>query len=173
MKSKIFLIIVALSIYSCKEKTESEKLTEEIFKQKYIDSLSNEIQQDAYSDSTGMHTSPVVVVASKIVDKEYSNYRDIYIKFKNISDKTIEGIKFEWYGVDAFGDPADMGNYMLEGWGSGLYDKILKPNKTVSGSYNIMSSDAKKIKMVRAYEVVFEDGSYWKLEDQKKLIKNE
>lgn len=170
MKKIILLTLASILFISCDKKNRTE--AEQVELDKKIDSIVDQTIKSTIEgsilDSTGMETSPIVVLQSKIIEKEYSNYRDLYIKFKNVSKKNIEGIKFEWYGVDVFGEPADMGNSYISGRGGGFYDEKIKPNKTKEGTYSILSRDAKKIKMIRAYEVIYEDGSFWKLEDYQK-----
>lgn len=170
MKKLIFLILVLIFFFGCDKKSRTKSEQAELDRK--IDSIVDQTMKSTIEgsilDSTGMETSPIIVLKSKIVEKEYSNYRDLYLKYKNISNKTIEGIKFEWYGVDVFGKPADMDNSYISGRGGGFSDEKINPNQSNDGTYSILSRDAKKIKMIRAYEVVFSDGTFWKLEDYKK-----
>lgn len=169
---KIILIIIIISLFSCKNESEkmadrnkyfldSLKVTEQIKER-----LEKEItisRKDSYLDTTGMKQSPVIVTHSKLFKKEYTNYKDIELSFKNVSNKNIQGIRFEWYGENSFGEPADMGNYSLLGEGGGFTDQILKSKKSSSAIWEINSKDAKKIIAARAYEVAFTDGTIWKL----------
>lgn len=105
--------------------------------------------------------APVEVLKAELVDVEYSNRRNISLKFKNNSDKVVTAIRFEWFGKDAFGDPADMGNPIRSGIGGGFTDDKLRPGKTDYATWDIYSQDAKTVTAARAYEVAFEDGTKW------------
>lgn len=116
-------------------------------------------------DTSRLDDCPVKVISSKFVKREYSNYKDIQLKYKNVSDKKIAAIRFRWYGLDAFGEPADMGSSITEGWGSGSSDDGLNKSAIDYGTWEIMSRNAKKVVIAFAYEVAFDDGTTWKLED--------
>ncbi len=83
---------------------------------------------------------------------------------KNVSKKTISAIRFKWTGINAFGEPADMG--ITNGEGGGFDDDKLRPSKSNSGEWSILSRDLKKVTKAWAYEVVFEDGTKWELNDE-------
>jgi len=103
---------------------------------------------------------PVKILSSRPVENDYSSYRDIHLSWKNVSKKTITGIKFRWKGVNAFGDQADVGD------GGGFTDDKLRPGKTDYSEWSILSRDLKKVTKAWAYEVVFEDGTKWELNQQ-------
>ena len=85
-------------------------------------------------------------MSARLIKKEYSNYKDISITFKNVSNKKIEGIRFRWYGINAFNEPADMGSYgYSEGFGSGFTDNPISPGKSNTSEWGISSKDGKKI----------------------------
>jgi len=111
-------------------------------------------------DTIGLSKSPVKITTSKIVKREYSNYNDIHLSYKNISKKPIAAIKFRWKGIDAFGDPAEMGGY-TDGTGGGFADELLGPGKSSSGTWEILSRNAKKVTIAWPIEIVFSDGSKW------------
>lgn len=163
----LILFICALLILSCNKKEKKYSPEIEAKAKAMVDSTINAIKveniEKESKDSTGMKNSPVQILKSRLVDVEYSNYRDIELKYKNVSDKTITAIRFEWYGKNAFGEPADMGSVYSEGRGGGFTDEKLKPGKVSYGTWNIYSNDAKTITIARAYEVVFSDGTKWKL----------
>ena len=165
----LFFFLISL-ITSCnssnnnnKVGSESEKLLSEINIKNLSDSISKSTIKNLYLDSTGMKNSPIVVLAAKLFKEEYSTYKSIRITYKNVSEKSIEAIRFEWYGENSFGEPADMGNPLNRGLGSGFSDENLKPNSKTTNEWNILSRDGKKVLMARAYEVVFTDGTKWKL----------
>lgn len=132
------------------------------YKQHYIDSAVNKVKKDVLFDTAGLSNAPVKVLSAKIVEKEYSNYKDIRLTFKNISDKKVSAIKFRWYGIDAFGEPADMGSYN-DGSGSGFTDEALGPKRSTSAVWSIASRNAKKVLAAWPFEVAFSDGTKWEL----------
>lgn len=115
-------------------------------------------------DTTGIYKSPVKVLAARFAGKEYSNYKEVYLKYKNVSGKKIEAIRFKWYGQNAFGEPADMGVY--KGWGTGFSGDALRPGATDDGTWDALSSDGKKIIIAYPYEVAFSDGTKWALKNK-------
>lgn len=113
-------------------------------------------------DTASIASSPIKILSAKLIKKEYSNYRDMYVSYKNVSDKKVVAIRFEWYGLNAFDEPADMGNSYLRGFGGGFTDDQLSPGRTDNGTWSILSRDGKKVIKAWATEVVFEDGTKWK-----------
>jgi hypothetical protein len=110
----------------------------------------------AFKYSTGC---PVKILSSRPVEQDYSSFRDIHLSWKNTSKKTIVGIKFKWEGINAFGEPADVGN------GRGFSDDKLRPGKSDYGEWSILSRDLKKVTRAWVYEVAFEDGTKWTLDE--------
>lgn len=166
MKKQILLFSVISVLSSCNfsnKTSEADKVINDIRISEMTDSIINNTSKNMYLDSTGMDKSPVRVTSAKFVTEEYSNYKKIRLSYKNVSDKTIQAIRFEWYGENAFGEPADMGTSVVAGAGGGFTDEKLRPNASSSGNWDILSRDGKKILMARAYEVVFEDGTKWSL----------
>ncbi|MGV1021030.1 hypothetical protein ACTS9V_15575 [Empedobacter falsenii] len=163
-----YVFAFLLFTFSCnnKEKELDNDISDlelEIKAREMTDSIIQNATKNKYLDSAGMENSPVIVLKSSFVKQDYSNYKDIELKYKNVSNKTITAIRFEWYGENAFGEPADMGGSFSKGTGGGFTDETLKPDKTGYGQWSILSNDGKKIKMARANEVAFSDGSTWKL----------
>ena len=111
----------------------------------------------------GLYLAAIKVVSAKFVTKEYSNYKDIALRYKNVSDKVVTAIRFKWYGENAFNEPADIGA-LSEGWGGGFTDDALRPGATDYGQWSILSRDGKKVLIAYPYEVVFKDGSKWELQ---------
>jgi hypothetical protein len=142
---------------------------------KTINELPNSIEQSvtkireekngvgAKYDTGGLYLAPIKVLSAKFVTKEYSNYKDIALRYKNVSDKVVTAIRFKWYGENAFNEPADMGG-LREGWGGGFSDDALRPGATDYGQWSILSRDGKKILIAYPYEVDFKDGSKWELQ---------
>ncbi len=165
-KNILLLGVTVFAMFSCEKKKEVSpeiELQARAMADSVVASAMAESIEKESKDSTKMKNSPIQVLNSRLVTKEYSNYKDIELKYKNVSDKTVTAIRFEWYGKNAFGEPADMGDYGNTGRGGGFTDETLKPNKTGYGTWDISSQDGKTITMARAYEVVFSDGTKWKL----------
>lgn len=125
--------------------------------------MTDSVMQQALFDTVGLYKSPVKVIYAKLVKKEYSNYKDIELQYKNVSDKSIDGIKFTWYGLNVFGDPADMGTGIVKGFGSGFADEHLSANHKTTSQWSILSSDGKKVVLAWPTEVVFSDGTKWNI----------
>lgn len=167
--------VLILCICSCQDtpaKTEAQKQLEldSFSRAKYGESSAEHIKKMTDSviaksmfDTAGLWKAPVKVLSYKVVKKEYSTFRSVHLSYKNISGKTISGIKFEWYGTNAFNEPADLGSSYATGFGGGFTDDALKPGRSDGGTWDVLSRDAKKIKLAWPVEVSFADGSSWKL----------
>lgn len=158
-------MVAALLVYSCDNTTQSSSNPPE--KQQLVDTIKpannlNDMLAAAMFDTVGVSTAPVRVTIAKLITGDHSNYKDIHLTWKNVGDKKIAAIRFSWYGLNAFGEPAEMGGNKVTGFGSGFVDRVLQPGKTDSGSWPIMSKDGKKIVLAWPYEVAFEDGTKWK-----------
>jgi hypothetical protein len=133
-----------------------------------IEQTVNKIREEKHGvgakyDTGGLYFAPIKVLSAKFVSKEYSNYKDIALRFKNVSNKAVTAIRFKWYGENAFNEPADMGG-LQEGWGGGFTDDALRPGATDYGQWSILSRDGKKILIAYPYEVAFKDGTKWELQ---------
>jgi len=164
----LLLIFPIWALVSCDSEVKVDgKTTEDLeieqMARKSTDSIVKDIQFKANFDTNGLYKAPVKVIKARLYTEEYSSFRDISLTFKNVSGKKIEGIRFRWYGLNVFGDPADMGASFFEGFGSGFTDDILYPNQTTSASWDINSGNAKKIVLAWPYEVVFTDGEKWEI----------
>lgn len=161
---KKILTLIMVSWFFCNCSTEPGKstltLADTIAAHEIADSIINEGMHNAMLDTVGVSNAPVKILSAQPVKNEYSNYRNVSLKYKNVSNKTISAIKFSWYGENAFGEPADMG--MVDGFGNGNTDRTLKAGKTSSGEWQALSKDVKKIIIAWPREVVFEDGTKWK-----------
>lgn len=174
--TRTLLIPILLVVASCQQapqKSEAQRKAEldSFSRAKYGESsdthvkrMTDEVIAKAMFDTVGLYKAPVKVLSSKVVREEYSTYRSVRLKFKNISGKTVSAIKFKWYGTNAFNEPADLGNSMVEGFGGGFTDDALRAGKSTSATWSVLSRDAKKIKLAWPTEVSFADGSSWKLE---------
>lgn len=163
---KYALALVALVVFACcNEQPVAGTLTlsDSLSIIKKSDSTTQSVIKNALFDTAGISEAPVKVLTAKLVTREYSNSKDIRLTWLNVSGKQVAAIRFKWYGLNAFGEPADMGaSGIIKGIGSGFVDRPLKPGKTDSGNWGIMSNDGKKIVLAWPYEVAFEDGTKWK-----------
>ena len=116
-------------------------------------------------DTAGLYLSPIKVISARFVEKEYSNYKDVSVRYKNVSNKKVSAIRFKWYGENAFNEPADVGGLYRNGWGGGFDDEGLSVGRTTSSVWNILSKDGKKILIAYPYEVAFADGTKWELKN--------
>ena len=116
-------------------------------------------------DTAGLYLSPINVISARFVEKEYSNYKDVSLRYKNVSNKKVSAIRFKWYGENAFNEPADVGGLYRNGWGGGFDDEGLSVGRTTSSVWNILSKDGRKILIAYPYEVAFADGTKWELKN--------
>lgn len=157
----VFFFLLAFT--ACK--IEPVDPAKEASKQKFIDSFmeaehkkTDSIITKKIFDTIGLSQAPVKILLAHFVGRD-----NIELKWKNISNKKIAAIRFKWYGLNAFDEPADMGNSSLRGFGGGFSDQELAPGKTNFSEWSIFSRDGKKIILAWPYEVAFSDGSKWKL----------
>lgn len=116
--------------------------------------------KESFMDTTGIYLAPVKVTRAVFFREEYSSFYSVRLNYKNVSGKDIQAIRFEWYGENAFSEPADMGSGS-DGHGRGFSDDLLRSGSSTSGAWSILSRDGKKIIGARAYEVAFADGTKW------------
>lgn len=168
--TRTILALISLAFLGCSSNNTSENNNDSLISNEREAEIRDSLKQvvdksitNSLIDTAGLSKSPVKVLSAKLNKREYSNYRDISIKFKNVSGKAISGIKFKWYGVNAFNEPADMGNSVLEGFGGGFTDDELRPGKIQESEWSILSRDGKKVKIAWPHEVAFADGTTWKL----------
>lgn len=168
----IYLFLIVLSsifILSCQQSQNSSELrthSDSVLYNHIYDSLhavvENSITKKLAFDTNGLFTAPIKVLIARPYQEDYSNYKGVHLEYKNVSTKTVEGIRFRWYGVNAFGEDADMTG-IQPGLGGGFTDSQLKPSKTDGANWNILSRDLKKIVIAYPTEVAFSDGTKWKL----------
>jgi hypothetical protein len=178
---QISLLIIILNIASCSNNPDSSKqivdgqvreessfsdnTSDEVLKyqaKKVADSLIKDVTRSFLFDTTGLYLSPVKVLKYRLYKEGYSSYRNISVTYRNNSRKKISAIRFTWYGTNAFKEPADMGGYgLLKGFGGGYDDNVLNVGSSRTSSWEILSSDAKKVILAWPTEVMFSDGSKW------------
>lgn len=160
---KIILALFALFIFvKCSDKkndpVEEQRLKDSIITAK-LKEYSGVTDDMLKTDSAYRADCPVKILSARPVEKEYSNYKDVSLSYRNISSKDISAIRFKWYGINAFNEPADMG--LPDGYGSGFTDETLKKGKSSSGTWNVLSKDLKKVINAWVTEVAFTDGTKW------------
>ena len=64
----------------------------------YVKKMVNETIAKAMFDTVGLSKAPVKILSAKIIKQEYSSFRNVYLRYRNVSGKTIQAIKFTWYG---------------------------------------------------------------------------
>ena len=174
---KIDIIIICFLFISCGPKKESraEKILREVEIDRKVDSTmksaDEEIKQDLINlnwDTIGIQYSGIEITKAEFIkENEYYNYKSVRIFYRNNSTKNIKAIRFKWYGLNAFNEPADCGNISNPGFGGGYTDIILKTGKSNSGTWSVLSRDGDKVVKAWPYEIVYEDGSKWKSDFKK------
>ena len=165
MKSFPFILTFGF-LCSCDQRSQHQKTLDYVDSLKFaikVDSIVQKKITDAMLDTTGLYSAPIIVVKARLVTREYSNYKDISLTYKNISGKDISAVRFSWHGLNAFGEPADMGTSLERGFGGGFSDGKLRSGKTVTKEWSILSRDGKKITLAWPTEVAFVDGTKWEL----------
>lgn len=169
MKKILLIVTITLLFYSC-ESNKTVKTKAQI-EQEISDSLKIQNQVDDYMekldlsikwDTAGFSKSGLIITNAKFFTEEYSSYKSVRLTYKNVSGKRIKAIRFKWYGVNAFGEPADCGSINDDGFGGGFDDSGLGSGKTTYGVWGILSRDGDEIIKAWATEIVFEDGTKWK-----------
>lgn len=164
----IIALAICVSISACQGAAEKQAPASQE-EQHFIDSFKSAKQKEfnkeiapTLFDTIGVSAAPIKIISSKLFTKEYSNYRDISVTYKNVSQKKIKAVRIKWYGVNAFDEPADMGERgIYQGFGGGFDDDGVFPGKTNTTTWGISSKDGKRIVLAWPYEVAFEDGTKW------------
>ncbi|WP_143883294.1 hypothetical protein [Chryseobacterium binzhouense] len=161
---KLLPILILIFLFSCK--TEIEKASEQQIKDSIMNVLMDEMGDNFIErnfNNNEIKNAPVKILFCKFVQDSTSTQRNIELFYKNVSKKNIVAVRFKWYGENIYGDPADMGIY--KGYGGGSSEQLVKPNEEAVVSWNNYSNDGKNIIGCRPEEIVFEDGSKWKLKN--------
>ncbi|MBF4493512.1 hypothetical protein IRZ83_15225 [Flavobacterium sp. JLP] len=119
--------------------------------------------KEKFLDTTNIKTSPVKILSSKLFKNEYSDHKDIQLIYKNVSKTDIKAIKFEWYCENSFDKPASGRSFFIKGEYTGETTFLLKKQNTAFKIWEDFSTDANTIIAARAYEVIFTNGTKWKL----------
>lgn len=131
--------------------------------EKVTENLKDIRTNSIYSDTAKLQHAPIKITKARFYQEEYSNYKDVSLTFKNISNKKVTAIRFRWYGENAFGEPADMSGF-VDGWGGGFTDKTISPGRSMTLQWSVLSRDGKKILVAYPTEAMFVDGTKWKIE---------
>ncbi|WP_312076492.1 hypothetical protein [Chryseobacterium sp.] len=158
--NKIIIILIAFAFLSCKKEEKDYSPEIQMKARAMTDSMIKSANKESALENKEPLNAPVTIIKSRFIKQEYSNYKDVELTYKNVSKKDVKAIKFEWYGEDSFGEPADMG--ITNGNGGGFTDDILKAGKKRTSTWSVLSSNGDKILTARAYEIVFTDGTKWK-----------
>lgn len=119
--------------------------------------------KQTFLNNTNEKQSPVKITASKLFYNQYTNHKDIKIAYKNISKKDIQAMKIEWYCENSFNEPAHGKFFYIQGKSSENITRLLKAGAARSQLWEDFSTDANTIIKVRAYYVLFTDGTTWTL----------
>ena len=166
MKRIASLFFIVLFISSCNGPSSQER--KEALKQLKLDEAQKrssdaveKMLKNREDDSLRIAAAPIKVLSYKVVKVPYTSYRNIEITFKNVSNKTINAVRFGFMGKTAFDKPANVGGF--EGKNYGNYDESIKSKQKQTITFSINSPDLKKIEYVRPYEIVYEDGEKYTL----------
>ncbi|MGB4400101.1 MAG: hypothetical protein WBJ10_12090 [Daejeonella sp.] len=108
MKIKLLVCTICFAIISCSNQKFKTKEQEDAYydslsvastgktiserARESTDSLMNKITTDVYMDTAGLYKAPIKVTRAILFKKEYSNYRDIRLTYKNVSGKTVYSV---------------------------------------------------------------------------------
>ena len=107
---------------------------------------------------------------SRISENQYSDHKDIRFTYKNLGKKSIKAIKFEWYCVNSFEEPAANGrNFYAEGRFTLNVVALIKSGHSKTEYWEDFSTDADKVVKIRAYYIVYTDGSKWRTSEEDQI----
>jgi hypothetical protein len=165
---RILISFIILTITGCHKTNKKEPQNhaeiipkiEQSIQEETIDSLN---LKKKFLDTTNTKTAPVKIISAKLLKNAYSDHKDIQLIYKNISKKDIKAVRFEWYCENSFDKPASGRSFFVKGEYTGETTFLLKKQKTVSKIWEDFSTDANTIVTARPYEVIFTNGTKWKL----------
>jgi len=163
MKNTVILFFIFLFL-SCNETKRKTVVSEETIKKNSNINPHDSIR--AQSDTLKKEKSSVKIISSTLMKNQYSDHKDIKIVFKNSGRKTIKAIKFEWFCLNSFDEPASGRFFYGEGRFTANSVHVIKPGQSKSEFLEDFSTDANKIITTRAYYIVYTDGSKWILHDE-------
>lgn len=159
---QMFLLLLAITIICCSRNKKAETKPETTFEsQMAVEESKERFYESLKWDTVGMSQSGIIITDARFVQEEYSNYKTVRIRYKNISGKKIKAIRFKWHGINAFNDPAECGG-IDPGFGGGFTDDPISSGSTETKYWDVMSLDGDEITMAWPTEIAFEDGTKWK-----------
>lgn len=164
---RLILVVSVLYLASCgqPEKTalqKNQELLDSLETEREVQKQTDEFMTSLNWDTVGVSNCGIIVTDADFIQEEYSNYKSVRLRYKNVSGKKIKAIKFNWHGVDAFGEPADCGSYTELGFGGGFDDDPLSVGRSTTSVWSVLSRDGDKITKAWPTEIAFEDGTKWK-----------
>ncbi|MEN2486918.1 hypothetical protein AAYQ05_03875 [Flavobacterium sp. B11] len=166
MKNIPILLFTASLLFLKCNKPMPSKNNQEHFKsnKNFPNSATSAKPKDTFAIKSNQ-ISPIKITKATLLNNDYSQHKDISITFKNLGKKNIKAIKFEWFCINSFDEPAN-GKYF---YGEGRFTEnstyLLKANQSRTEFWEDFSTDANKIIKIRAYYIVFTDGTKWKLNE--------
>lgn len=167
MKFSYLLVLIFIIFASCE--TPLDRLKKQVLEDSIqrvanhmVDSIKNQVSNDVSFDTVGSSKSGIIITKMHLIQSDGGNYKNVELFYKNISGKKITAIRFSWYGENAFGEPADLGNMFSKGFGGGFDDNGLGVGSKTSGTWDILSRNAKTLRYAWPTEIVFSDGTKWK-----------
>ncbi|BFM45201.1 hypothetical protein CFS9_38420 [Flavobacterium sp. CFS9] len=171
---KKIIVVVIFSLVCCQKKGKADCNSVDYQSVTNHKSKKSEYCEDTikckYLNRSVFSDAPVKILSSTLRNNEYSSFKDIRMTFKNVTNKDIQAIKFQWYTENALGEPSNLrSSFYLRGESCGLYTEFFKKKGSSTVVFEEFSSDAKRIIKAQAYEVVFSDGTKWNPRKQKYL----
>ena len=171
IKKTLTLLTLLTLIVSCAKKNNPETILLEHKKTKrlaYTEQKNNSShlnQKIERNDTVFSKESPIKIISCRLQKNQYSDHMDFHIRYKNVSGKTIQAIRFEWNCKNAFDKPSSGKLFFEKGRSEGYCTRTLKPGASNYKVWEDFSTDASSITFSRAYYVVFTDGKKWKFKD--------
>lgn len=172
MKKKLLLFFsILFTLSNCNQTKQENKAIVKSKKhsktnENSLDKKDSIFEKKDVTKSANSRDLPIKIIKAILLKNDYSHHKDIKIIYKNTSKKTIKAIKLDWFCINAFEEPAS-GNYFYgEGNFKGSLTSTIKPGETKSEIWEDFSTDADKIIKVRAYYIVYNDGTKWELKKE-------
>jgi hypothetical protein len=114
-------------------------------------------------DTDGLYTSPVEVLYDTFMPVKDSDFVQLGIIFKNISQKKIVAVQFSLVGGTIFNEPDTIDTHP---WGLGVRyvdNDTIYPGESNSPIWKINNPELRKIFFAWPTNVAFDDGETWQL----------
>lgn len=163
----IILFSTVLLFFNCGKPTESKsKKYQSDLQSPSVKTLNLKSNKSTATKTCISQTSPIKITEATLSKNLYSDHKDIRVTFKNTGKKSIKAIKFEWFCKNSFDEPANGRYFYGEGRFIQKSTHLLKHKQTKSEFWEDFSTDADKIIEIRAYYIVFADGTKWILNEE-------